>query len=444
MKLRGLRILELSVAAVLGLGSASASAQPSDTAELVAAPLERAQGFLAKGDSGRAYRILDELVQDGTSEPTAYLYLGVLDRSAGRHTRAIAIFERGLEVSPDHVELQLELAMTYAWEGRLDDALRVYDGLVREHPSVRAARTARARVLAWAGRHGDATAEYDALLKEDPEDVEALRGAAFVHRSRMRYRRAKRNYRRVLALQPDDPEALEGLAEIESATRWTADAAVGLIYFPGIYAARADGGLAARINPDTEVRARYSADVPTGLGASAGDAQTRIAHTPEVGLVQRASKRLTLDLAYQARMQRPSVAHRLALRGAVEASSAFVLHAGVRPGLRHDLQREVLADVGLQWIPLERLWLMGQAFYYTNDQRQQSWTAVATAWARPARVFSFRVGAGVGEISDALAFTAFAMPTLHLGDRWECSVGYEYLRGFVTRHAGTVRATVRF
>ena len=393
---------------------------------VAAESIEDARALLAAGDRDEARIVLARLAESGSSDGDVYLYLGALERESQRIVRAIAVFEAGVAVAPEHVDLQAELAMTYAWNGRFDDALVVYDRVLAQDPSNTTLKLNRARVLAWAGRHKEAVAVYDAALQADPNDIEALRGMAFVHRSRMRNRRAREYYGRVLALDPKDSEARDGLRGIDDATRWEIRVGSGLVHFPGTTAVRTEAAVAVQATPELGLRGAYSSDIPTGVGATTGDPQTAVTHVPEFGVTYRVRPRVTVGGAYQSRLQMANVTHRLALRASVNATETLVALVGARPGVRHDGRTEVLGDVGLQWTPLTRLWIMAQGFYFTNTLQATSWTAVGTVWLQAARVLSFRGGGGGGQIGTRGVGLLFASTTVSIAKRLGISVSYEY------------------
>ncbi|MEM6992472.1 MAG: tetratricopeptide repeat protein [Myxococcota bacterium] len=406
--------------------------------------LDDVRKLLAEEKIEEARATLAALAAAGSSESDVYLYLGGLERSAGRLVRAVAVFEAGLSIAPRGVELLSELAMTYAWSGRLDDAVTTYERALSVAPDDVNVRMGYARVLAWSGRHEESLALYREALEADPRSLEALRGAAFVHRSRMRHRLARTYYLRALSLDADDEEARAGLQSIADARRWELRAGAGAVYFPGSVSAQTEASLKFQVTPELGLRAAHISNIPTGVGDSTGDTRGTVAHLPELGATYRFGERVTADATVQSRIQGASVTYLVGARASIKASAQFVALAGARPGIRHDGRGEVLADLGLQWLPRRRIWLMGQGFYFVNGDAETSWAAVTTVWARIAKPLAVRVGGGGGQIGHRPVGLLFAAPTLTLGTRIELSASYEHLRGAVLRHAGLLSTAVKF
>jgi Flp pilus assembly protein TadD len=62
--------------------------------------------------------------------------------------------------------------------GRLDDALRSYEEVVRDHPENVVTKTGHAEVLKAMGRFDEALRAYEEVVREHPEDVVAKTGRA--------------------------------------------------------------------------------------------------------------------------------------------------------------------------------------------------------------------------------------------------------------------------
>lgn len=88
----------------------------------------------------------------------ALVGLGRVQSWAGRHTRAVAAFDRALVLDPGNVEARLLRAQTLGWAGRLLAARKAYDDVLNDDPANSRAIAGRARVLSWRGRHREAVA----------------------------------------------------------------------------------------------------------------------------------------------------------------------------------------------------------------------------------------------------------------------------------------------
>lgn len=128
-------------------------------------------------------------------------------RLAGQASSAITTYEQALRINPYHRDALFELALLYTqaqnWEkaepllrqivgldendaqawlnlgvvlvnrGRLDEALAIYDRLLRDEPTARTVRLNRASLLTAMNRQGEAEGEYRRILAEPPGDLDA-------------------------------------------------------------------------------------------------------------------------------------------------------------------------------------------------------------------------------------------------------------------------------
>lgn len=97
--------------------------------------------------------------------PVMRLHVADLYRRIHRYHDAGAIY-RSLPVDapPDvQAKARLHLAEMLSWERRFDEALALFDEILRADPGNRAARLGRARALSAAGRRAEAISEYRTL-----------------------------------------------------------------------------------------------------------------------------------------------------------------------------------------------------------------------------------------------------------------------------------------
>ena len=71
-------------------------------------------------------RELKVLLKSGTTDPQAFLLLGVVERTAGDLPRAIATLRKGRALAPESEQLSMELATTLAWNRDLDEAIALF------------------------------------------------------------------------------------------------------------------------------------------------------------------------------------------------------------------------------------------------------------------------------------------------------------------------------
>lgn len=123
----------------------------------------------------------------------------------GRYDEALAVIHRRLARNPDDVDLRWLEAGVTGWAGRHEEAVRLYEGLVAQHPElVREIRTDLATERLWAGDPQAALRDLNVRLVEEPGDHEArvMRALALSHADRLRESLAA--YDSLLAESPGD------------------------------------------------------------------------------------------------------------------------------------------------------------------------------------------------------------------------------------------------
>jgi tetratricopeptide (TPR) repeat protein len=111
------------------------------------------------------YGALDDAAR---ASPDAGLHYGRALNQLGRHAEAEQHLRAAARLHPNHPGTRLELARGLSGEGRLADALAVYDELIEREPRSELARYARCELLARMGRDDEATAGLEELVRIAP------------------------------------------------------------------------------------------------------------------------------------------------------------------------------------------------------------------------------------------------------------------------------------
>lgn len=192
-------------------------AQPSPSPETIVARAREAARTDRNAESAHLFReaiaadpsrreellleLTDQMTYSGESRAAIPLYREVLVRkslSAGDKRRAVS-----------------GLALALSWNDQLDEALRIYAGLVSEDPGSFEARRDAARILSWRGRHRAARAKLAALVAERPDDSETAVLLAQAERWSGRPDLASAMLRGLLSRHPDHLVAGRLLRELE-------------------------------------------------------------------------------------------------------------------------------------------------------------------------------------------------------------------------------------
>lgn len=87
-------------------------------------------------------------LNDAYENGNAYLALGEIDRElpsvmGGNKKRALGLYEQGLKVAPENLDLKVALSKAYKDAGRKDDARRLLEEVIKATPTTRIQREAQ-------------------------------------------------------------------------------------------------------------------------------------------------------------------------------------------------------------------------------------------------------------------------------------------------------------
>jgi tetratricopeptide (TPR) repeat protein len=205
------------------------------------------------GERGQPDQELRFYRQAATAAPENPLYayaLGlVLQKKFGDFPQAVAAFRQARELRPESYPYTFALAYALAELHQYEEALRLFDELVRTHPHRTEAANHRARTLVSLRRYTEAVVAWEdartrgtlapwafrelafaysklhrpeaalaateEAARQTPEDVATLYDLQSHYRGASRYADAHRVVRQILVLQPDHPGALRVLPYLE-------------------------------------------------------------------------------------------------------------------------------------------------------------------------------------------------------------------------------------
>jgi tetratricopeptide (TPR) repeat protein len=137
-----------------------------DKEEILALAREHFEQNRVEDALGRVKQLLeDDVAVPGARELAARIYIRLR-----LYDRAIALLQQCLELDPESLERQLELAMVYQDSGDLDIALDCWDALLRRHPLMPPALFNAAWLLAQKKQFADASRHIEVLLQTAAED----------------------------------------------------------------------------------------------------------------------------------------------------------------------------------------------------------------------------------------------------------------------------------
>lgn len=169
----------------------------------------RAAARDALGQTDQALDDYNDAIRRDPQSALAYYGRGVLLTSRKRaFTRAIADFDKVLELQPDYVDALILRGDAYSQLGQAGRALSDLNRAVTEAPDNAQAFLYRGVAQGRRGENKLALADYNQAIKLNPRYVDAFVNRAAVHAAAGRPADAIRDLDTALAIQPNNPVAL--------------------------------------------------------------------------------------------------------------------------------------------------------------------------------------------------------------------------------------------
>ncbi len=432
----GWALMTTAAAWSFGVAAPCALAQEPDLRE------QAAQAFINQ-DHDAAYVLLTQAIEEEVASAQEYLYKGLIERQRGQLDQARRSFNAGLKQDPASISLLMELAVTCSWDGKLKEAVALYDKVMAltSPPEDTAARLGKARVVGWMGEHQQAIAIYRGILEAQPAHVEAMSGLATIHRALMQDTQASALYQQVLTITPDHPEALEGMALIEARTPFAWSSAVSAVSSPDQTNVQSQTHINWQLNPTWSFHAGHAMLSAAGNWIGVDDARQ---HTLSVGATFRPSESWTTGATYSAVLSEQGLGHRLGLDASYRLTASVALMAGLRPEIDPQEQVGVLVRGGfsVQWASWWGSWL--QAFASQSPLDQRSVMLVAANRFELTQNAWLGMTAGMGQDDTGAVMTAGAELGIPLTDHLNLTLGYEHLRRVLPTHTARLGLQGRF
>lgn len=146
--------------------------------------------------------------------------------NAGNFPRAVADYDRTLELSPAYPYARSNRGLSMFFMGQKERALGDFDAELRARPGDPDVRFWRANVLASVGRYGEAAADLTAVLRAKPGNFEATFRRGLMYTSTREYPKAEADFSAAISARPADPNLYFNRANVRAGMEmW--DAAIG-------------------------------------------------------------------------------------------------------------------------------------------------------------------------------------------------------------------------
>ena len=190
-------------------------ASPSDVQPMLAL----VRSYLRAGKTREALSFVDSVVQASPDNNEARLLQGQLEALSGSKEKAASIFRKIIETDPKNAEGYLQLANLMLYDKRLADADKAVSEGLAAIPNDFALRATKAAILVYQGKFDEAIALYEGLLKERPgADVVVNNLASLLSENRQDKESLKRAYELASRLKEQrlaDVQGYGGLGELQ-------------------------------------------------------------------------------------------------------------------------------------------------------------------------------------------------------------------------------------
>ena len=169
---------------------------------------------LQASDAGaleKSNALLSEVVKEEPSLFIAHYQLGVNSRKAGDSQGALEHLDRARALNPSFELTDLNRANALVHLGRLDEAVEILNGLIKENPSRVNPRRLLALVYSRQKKYDQAIAIYQGLLAERPNDDQAVKFLGIVQVDAGKYAEGLATLLRALKLGAGDALAYNSL-----------------------------------------------------------------------------------------------------------------------------------------------------------------------------------------------------------------------------------------
>lgn len=168
--------------------------------------------FAAEDWDGAVACFTDALSQAAERVPAldqsvVYYYRGSARAFKGEYDRAIADFDKAIQLQPEFALAYLNRGGAYYYKGNYDRAIADCDQAVRLQPDFAMAYRNRGLAYFSKGSYDRAVADYDQVLQLQPDDAEAYNNRGIAYAAKGDYDRAITDYGRAIQLQPSLTEA---------------------------------------------------------------------------------------------------------------------------------------------------------------------------------------------------------------------------------------------
>jgi len=168
---------------------------------------QRAMAWWSRGNQRRALADFDRAIELGYTASHAFTSRGMFHAAVGDIDAALTDFGRAIEIDPRDEVPYINRAAIHMSQGKYDQALSDYAVAVRLNPTRAGNYQQRAGAYMLNGKLEAALADYSHALELDPKHIAALMGRGYVFYEQQEYAQAVTDYSAAIALAPNSATA---------------------------------------------------------------------------------------------------------------------------------------------------------------------------------------------------------------------------------------------
>ena len=158
----------------------------------------------AKGEYDRAIADFDKAIEINPKYARAYFGRGGTYAKKGGLDEAIANFDKAIEIDPKFAPAYFGRGTAYGTKGDLDRAIADYDKAIQINPKYAGAYNSRGDAYGTKGDLDRAIADYSKAIELDPKDAWAYPNRGNTYAKKGEYDRAIADYSKAIELHPKD------------------------------------------------------------------------------------------------------------------------------------------------------------------------------------------------------------------------------------------------
>ena len=176
-----------------------------------------AQSYMQRGIEAHQNNNLDDAItyytevisldSDHSIIPQAYHNRGNAYYFKGEYDRAIADYDKTIELNPNEAQTYYNRGNAYYSKGAYDRAITDYNNAIILNPRFAQAYHSRGNAYYVKGAYDLAIADYNNAIKWNPNDAQAYHSRGYTYYIKGAYDRAIADYNNTIVLNPDEAQA---------------------------------------------------------------------------------------------------------------------------------------------------------------------------------------------------------------------------------------------